>query len=134
VDDFLSDLNQLNEEVYAATGYQADLVRFPEGSANHYNRNICKRLSEEITRRGYTYHDWSVDSGDGEDKKISADEIVRKVERECRSQNRSVIRFHDTAPQDVTEEALERIIDDLEEEGYAFRELDNTVEPFHFRM
>lgn len=134
VDDYLSDLNKLNEEVYAATGYQADLVRFPEGSANHYNKNICKRLSAEITRRGYAYHDWSVDSGNAEDKKVSADTMVRKVEGMCRSQNKSVIRFHDTSTQDVTVEALERIIDDMEAEGYAFRALDNTVEPFHFRM
>ena len=134
VDAFLSDLNQINEEVYAATGYQANLIRFPEGSVNSFNGNICGRLTQEVTRRGYTYHDWTVSGGDSEKKTPSAEDVIQKVEGECLNRNKSVVLLHDLSSQKATAEALDRIIDDLEAKGYQFRALDNTVKPFQSEL
>ena len=134
IDAYLSDLNQINEEVYAATGYQANLVRFPGGSANKYNSNFCKRLTDEVTRRGYTYHDWSVIGGDAEEENPSTEDVIQQTEYQCVHQSKSVVLLHDLPTQTATAEALDRIITDMEANGYQFRALDNTIAPFHFKM
>ena len=132
VDSFLSDLNRINEEVYAATGYQATLIRFPGGSENRYNGDIREELTAEIRRRGYTYHDWAVSCGDAEGLDLSADEVMRETADECEKRDKSVVLFHDTPTQDTTVEALVDLIDELREQGYEFRALDNTIRPFQF--
>ena len=132
MDAYLSDMNKINEEVYAATGYQANLIRFPGGSASTHSGSLSGDLAAEMTRRGYTYHDWAVSCGDAEGKNLSADEIASETEAACLARVKSVILFHDTPSQDTTVEALDRIINDLEAEGYEFRALDNTIRPFQF--
>jgi peptidoglycan/xylan/chitin deacetylase (PgdA/CDA1 family) len=134
VDSFLEDLNRINEEVYAATGFQASLIRFPGGSSNTHNQSICEDLAAEVTRRGYTYHDWAVSCGDAEGKELSTKQVLDETVKECLKRKKSVVLFHDAPAQDTTVEALPDLIETLRDEGYEFRALDNTVEPFHFRM
>lgn len=134
VDAYLADLNQMNEEVYAATGYQANLIRFPEGSVNSFNGNICNQLTKEVTRRGYTYHDWSVIGGDAEEENPSTEDVIQQTEYQCVHQSKSVVLLHDLPTQTATAEALDRIITDMEANGYQFRALDNTIAPFHSKL
>lgn len=132
VDSFLADLNHINEAVYAATGYQASLIRFPGGSSNHYNQSICEELTAEVRRRGYTYHDWAVSCGDAEGKNLSAEQVVRETADECERRDKSVVLFHDTPAQDTTVEALPMLIEELRDKGYELRQLDNSIRPFQF--
>ena len=133
VDSFLADLNEINEEVYAATGYQANLIRFPGGSQNSHNKNICMRLAKEMTRRGYTYHDWAVSCGDAEGKELSPEQVMRETADECLKRTKSVVLFHDTPAQTSTVEALGGLIEELRGEGYEFRQLDGSIRPFQFQ-
>lgn len=132
VDSYLEDMNRINEEVYAATGYRASLIRFPGGSSNHYNQSVCRELTQEVERRGYTYHDWAVSCGDAEGKNLSASQVMRDTADECEKRSKSVVLFHDTPSQDTTVEALAGLIQELREKGYEFRALDNTIRPFQF--
>ncbi len=132
MDAYLSDLNKINEEVYAATGYQATLIRFPGGSKSQHNKHICEELTAEVTRRGYTYHDWAVSCGDAEGKNLSARQEVRETADECEKRNKSVVLFHDTPSQDATVEALSDLIEELRDKGYELRPLDNSIRPFQF--
>ena len=132
MDSYLSDLNKINEEVYAATGYQATLIRFPGGSKSQHNEHICGELTAEVTRRGYTYHDWAVSCGDAEGKNLSAQDEIRETADECEKRNKSVVLFHDTPSQDATVEALSGLIEELRDKGYELRALDNSIRPFQF--
>lgn len=132
VDSFLEDLNRINEEVYAATGFQASLIRFPGGSSNTHNQSICEDLAAEVTRRGYTYHDWAVSCGDAEGKELSTKQVLDETVKECLKRKKSVVLFHDAPAQDTTVEALPDLIETLRDEGYEFRQLDNSIRPFQF--
>ena len=132
VDSFLEDLNRINEEVYAATGFQASLIRFPGGSSNQHNQSICEELAAEVTRRGYTYHDWAVSCGDAEGKELSTKQVLDETVKECLKRKKSVVLFHDAPAQDTTVEALPDLIETLRDEGYEFRQLDNSIRPFQF--
>jgi peptidoglycan/xylan/chitin deacetylase (PgdA/CDA1 family) len=132
VDSFLDDLNRINEEVYAATGFQASLIRFPGGSSNPHNQSICEDLAAEVTRRGYTYHDWAVSCGDAEGKELSTKQVLDETVKECLKRKKSVVLFHDAPAQDTTVEALPGLIEKLRDEGYEFRQLDDSIRPFQF--
>ena len=132
MDAYLADLNKINEEVVAATGYHASLIRFPGGSRNQHNEHICEELTAEVTRRGYTYHDWAVSCGDAEGKNLSAAQEMRETADACEKRAKSVVLFHDTPSQNATVEALGGLIEELRNQGYEFRALDNSIRPFQF--
>lgn len=132
VDAFLSDMNDIYQEVYDATGYRASLLRFPGGSVNAYNQNIYQDLVKELDRRGLTYHDWAVSSGDAEGNNIPASTLIKNTVNGCTERKKSVVLLHDTDAKDTTVEALPTIIKDLQDAGYELRALDDSIRPFQF--
>ena len=64
VDHFLSDFEICLEYIKDITGEAPNIFRFPGGSVNSYNKDICKELTDEMTRRGFTYFDWNVSGED----------------------------------------------------------------------
>lgn len=132
VDAFLSDMNDIYQEVYDATGYRASLLRFPGGSVNAYNQNIYQDLVKELDRRGLTYHDWAVSSGDAEGNNIPASTLIKNTVNGCLDRKKSVVLLHDTDAKDTTVEALPTIIKDLQDAGYELRALDDSIRPFQF--
>lgn len=132
VDAFLADLDAIYQEVYEATDFQADMIRFPGGSINNHNTNCFQALIDEITRRGFTYHDWVVSAADAEKDYVPTASIVKAVVEGCEKRNKSVVLLHDINGKYTTVEALPTILETLQNEGYEFRALDDTVSPFHF--
>lgn len=132
VESYFDDLYKIYTEVYDATGVQPNMVRFPGGSINSYNGGIYQQLVAELTRRGFTYHDWLVSSEDAAHESWSASDVMRAIRNGCEGRSKIVILCHDTDGQDCTVEALPDMLEYLKDEGYEFRPLDNTVRPFHF--
>lgn len=132
VDAYFKDLNKIYTEVYEATGVQPNLIRFPGGSLNSYNGGIYQQLIAEVTRRGFTYHDWLVSSEDAAHESWSASQEMEAIRNGCENRTKIVLLCHDTDSQDCTVNALPDMLDYLLEEGYEFRALDNTIRPFHF--
>ncbi|MCD8354743.1 MAG: polysaccharide deacetylase [Clostridiales bacterium] len=132
VESYLEDLNQIWQEVYDATGYEAALIRFPGGSVNSYNGEFYSELIAEVTRRGFTYHDWVVSSGDAEGDSIPASTISSAVINACEDRTKSIVLLHDTDAKRTTLEALSTILEELTAQGYEFRALDASVRPYHF--
>ncbi|MCD8050599.1 MAG: polysaccharide deacetylase [Clostridiales bacterium] len=132
VESYLEDLNQIWQEVYDATGYEAALIRFPGGSVNSYNGEFYSELIAEVTRRGFTYHDWVVSSGDAEGDNIPASTISSAVINACEDRTKSIVLLHDTDAKRTTLEALSTILKELTAQGYEFRALDASVRPYHF--
>ena len=64
VDAYLADFAKMHDLILKETGVDTPLYRFAGGSINSYNRDTAKAIIEEMNRRGYTYFDWNVDSGD----------------------------------------------------------------------
>lgn len=133
VEHFLKDFEQCLEYIKDITGEVPNIFRFPGGSVNSYNKKICKELTDEMVRRGFTYFDWNVSSDDAV-KGYTEESIYSNVMNGCKNHSVSVVLMHDSAPKKATVAALERIIPDLLEQGYTFDRLDETAQPTVFRI
>ena len=133
VESFLEDMNNTYECVSEATGVRPQIMRFAGGSINNYDRLIYPQLIAEVTRRGFTYYDWNVS---GEDATAHAtwtsiyNNVLNGIENN--SSHRAVVLLHDSADKQTTVKTVEDIIIALQNDGYTFGQLDNTVKPVTF--
>ncbi|MBQ7816050.1 MAG: polysaccharide deacetylase, partial [Oscillospiraceae bacterium] len=130
VDAYLADFNKMYEKVYELTGTKPTVFRFPGGSINTYNQNFYTELIAEMLRRGFTYYDWNVSSGDA-GVTFNSPAIQNAVLSGIGSKNKSIVLMHDSSTKQATVGALQGIIDALKD-THEFRAIDNTVEPSVF--
>lgn len=138
VDAYFADLCELEELVVNATGQRPKIIRFPGGSSNTISNKHCngimKTLVVEVERRGYTYFDWNVDSGDALDNNVPADKLLEKIKASCDGRKSVNILLHDTGKsKQTTVEALPRIIEYLQSEGYTILPITEGTKPVHHR-
>lgn len=131
VEDYLADFNKMYQHIYNLTGVKVDLFRFPGGSINAYNQSTYQPIIAEMLRRGFTFHDWSVSSGDASTK-ATEKTIYSTVVENVMKKNKSVVLMHDSINRDLTVNVLPEIIEDIQQAGYLFDKLDATVAPFLF--
>ncbi len=121
---YFDDLGKISDLVYEATGTRSMLVRFPGGSSNTISRKYCQgimtTLTKEVTKRGYTYFDWNLDSFDASAVHVSADKIVRCSTSGIGNMNEIVLLMHDAQAKTTTVDALPDIIKAYRDAGYRF--------------
>lgn len=129
VNAFLEDMDKCRKGIFEATGENPDILRFPGGSVNAYNRFFYRQLAAEMVRRGYVYYDWNVSA---EDASVNANwtSIYRNVTDGMKNRSNAVVLLHDTKYETVT--TLDDIINALEKEGYSFDKLDHNIKPCTF--
>lgn len=132
VDAYLEDFNKLYEYLKEVTGVEVEIFRFPGGSLNTYNETIYQELISEMIRRGFTYYDWNVSSGDAKGQGVSTSEIIEKVQSPDSQMNKKVVLLHDGPGHGNTVEALDEIIEAMLEQGYELEGLSNKVQPVVF--
>ncbi len=132
VEDYLEDFKTAYDRVYAATGIKCNLFRFPGGSINDYNTEIREDLIAEMTRRGFIYFDWNVDSSDA--LGATWTEMYNAVLSQTADVNRAVILMHDYNGGYNTVLVLEDIIKALisDKRGYKLAKLTESVKPIQF--
>ena len=131
VDNYLADFNNTYTNIYEATGIKPDIVRFPGGSINNYNRLNYQQIISEVTRRGFVYYDWDVS---GEDASANANwtSIFRNIDNGIKGKDRAVILLHDGSSMKSTVLVLEDLILELQKDGYTFDKITNDVKPTNF--
>ena len=132
VDAYLEDFKIAYDRVYEATGVKCNLFRFPGGSINDYNTSIRDDLIAEMTRRGFIYFDWNVDSSDA--LGATWTEMYNTVLKQTAAANRAVVLMHDYNGGYNTVLVLEDIIKALinDKRGYKFDKLTEYVKPVQF--
>ena len=126
LDNFFTDLYEIQARVKNITGQTSMLTRFPGGSSNLISARydggigIMSRLSEELPARGFTYFDWNISSGDAGGATTSS-EVYQNVINAL-SPNYSVVLQHDI--KDFSVDAVEDIIKYGKANGYTFKKLD----------
>ena len=131
---YFADLLQVRDLIYAETGIEANLLRFPGGSSNkvsRFNKGIMTRLTEMVQDVGFQYFDWNVDSRDAGGAK-TASEVYENVIDGVSGRKVSVVLQHDIKPYSV--DAVERIIKWGLRNGYVFLPLETTSPCFHHRL
>lgn len=128
---FLDDFARMSDFMQQSTGEKATMFRFPGGSVNSYNKLNGKAIRSEMARRGYTYYDWNVSSGDAA-VVTTAGNIYRNVIRGVHKYHTSIVLMHNSADKSATLSQVANIITTLKKEGYRFDKLDPSVKPINF--
>jgi len=123
-DAFLADLEAIRQVIEQRTGNTTTLTRFPGGSSNTisklYSSGIMSRLTKTLTKMGYTYFDWNVDSDDA-GKAATPEEVFENIVKGVKNYNNSVVLQHDIKGYSV--DAVERLIVWGLVNGYTFSPL-----------
>lgn len=130
-DAFLADYQKVYDWVVEQTGYTPSLFRFPGGS-NSPSSYVAKEIIEEMERRGFTYFDWNVSSGDGSSL-TTTENIIDNICGTIGNIPTPVVLMHDGSGRNATLAALPTVLKNLSEAGYEFRSLDKTVPPVKYR-
>ncbi|MEG1896081.1 MAG: polysaccharide deacetylase family protein [Oscillospiraceae bacterium] len=133
VESYLDDFEICFNYVYDITGTAPTIFRFPGGSKNNFNRDICKELTCEMSRRGFTYFDWNVSSEDAT-KNYSTQSIYNHIMTGCKNHSSSVVLMHDSVGKKSTVAALKMAIPQLLEQGFTFKSLDENTTPVIFKI
>lgn len=135
-ENYLDDLNKINNKIYELTGHHSHIFRFPGGSSNlvskKYNKGIITRLSETLTKNNYYYFDWNIDSGDASGK-LSSEKIYENSTKFLHS-GTNIILMHDAEAKKTTVEALPNIIKYAKENGYTFSRITKDTMPIKHRI
>lgn len=130
VEDFLDDFYEAWQMIYEATGVKTHIFRFPGGSKNDFNEATRDAIIEEMTRRGFRYYDWNVDSNDAGGATWT--DMYNSIPADIAGNYRSVVLMHDSAPRENTVYVLEDILRVLTNEGYKFDKINNNTQPVQF--
>lgn len=126
IESFFDDLYSIQARVKNATGITSTLTRFPGGSSNLISArydggsHIMSYLADELTRRGFTYFDWNISSGDAGGAS-SPGEVYENVVNSLKP-DFSVVLQHDI--KDFSVDAVEDIIKYGQNNGYTFKRLE----------
>lgn len=127
---FLDDFYEAWSIIYEATGVKTEIFRFPGGSKNDFNEDTRDEIIAEMTRRGFRYFDWNVDSNDAGGATWT--EMYNSVPMDISGNYRSVVLMHDSALRDNTVYVLDDILRVLVGEGYKFDSIHNDTKPVQF--
>lgn len=131
---FFNELEEIENVVRNATGFGSKLVRFPGGSSNtvskKYNKGVMTRLAKQLTEKGYSYFDWNVSSGDAGET-TDTNRVYNNVINRLKG-NYSIVLQHDIKEYSVN--AVERIIQFGQKNGFTFKKLDESSPTAHHRL
>ncbi|RFU65392.1 polysaccharide deacetylase family protein [Peribacillus glennii] len=133
---YFKDLNRLEVFLKKNFGITSNVVRFPGGSKNITTRQAATKhvvpdIINELTKRGYIYYDWTIDSRDGDSPYVSKQAIIQNVLKEAAHQQQAVILLHDINSMKNTVRALPDIIEGLKSQGFIFDIIDDYSPKVH---
>lgn len=131
VEAYLDDFYKIWDYVYKTTGEKPTVFRFAGGSINSYNRGIYQDIVAEMMRRGFTYYDWNVSSGDAS-KSMTAPQILHNVLDQYQRHDSVIVLMHDREDNALTSSVLAEMIDSISAGGYRFSRLRNDIRPVTF--
>jgi len=132
VEAYLEDMYRLFALIQETTGQTPTVFRMPGGSLNAYNYDIYQELLAEMLRRGFLPCDWNLSAGDVEGVLLTEEEIVSNVISGASLMERCFVLMHDDDDNAATVEALEQIIQELNQQGFALEALKPDTTPVLF--
>ena len=136
VESYLNDFKKIDNVIFQETGTHANFFRFPGGSSNKVSRNYSKgiitRLASIMKDKGYTYYDWTFDSGDTSKTKNSVKDIINNFKINLKGDGEYIVLLHDI--KNNTIEAMPEIIKYALYNGYKFDKISETTPKVHFKI
>ena len=108
-------------------------LRFPGGSTNTVSHRyggagMMQTLEAQAGERGYEWIDWNVCAEDATASRPNADQIVRNIQAQSQNRDICVVLLHDTRATGQTVQALPRILDWYQAQGYHFCTVEEMYE------
>ena len=122
---YIENLTKLQEKIKETTGYTATITRFPGGTSNtvsKFNPGIMTRLSKLVKEKGFKYFDWNVSSEDAVGAETPK-ELYENVINGLSKNKRNFVLMHDFEKNKALLEALPKIIEYGNENGYIFEKI-----------
>lgn len=129
VEAFDADTTKLQDYLEEITGFRPNIYRFPGGSSNLVSNIEMSEFIKYLNKKGITYFDWNVASGDATSQNVDVDTLVNNVLSDVTLFETSVILMHDSAVKVTTVEALPQIIEKLQEMGIEIKPITADVTP-----
>ena len=131
---YLDGIDKLRAKIKADTGFDSHYIRFPGGSSNtiskRYSKGIMSRITKTAKQRGYKYYDWNVDDDDAGSAR-TADDCYNNVVKELRPNRSNIVLMHDFGTNKKILEALPRIIEYCQKNGYTMLPIDDNTPEIH---
>ncbi len=127
IDSYIDDVTKIHSLVFDATGIDSIYYRFPGGSANSLIDMDIKECIDYLDKKNYEYFDWNVSSGDASSSMVSVDQIMSNIFKDIYKMNTAIVLMHDPASKTTTVEALPKIIERLQTEGFTIKAIDDSV-------
>lgn len=127
---YFDDLAAISQTVKEQIGYVPCFIRFPGGSSNTvslFTPGIMTELTAEVQKRGYQYYDWNTGCGDG--GVCTTEELIQTGT--SGTANNLLFLAHDSATKQTTVEALPKIIEYYQNQGYVFKAIDRETITAH---
>ena len=122
----------LRNKILDDFNYSATYIRFPGGASNTISKNYCEGIMTEATNKveqeGFTYYDWNVDVDDAGSARTADriyDNFVAGIAPKCEN----VVLMHDGYGHQATADALQKIIDYANDNGYVFSAITEDTIP-----
>lgn len=129
VESYLEDFQKAYDVVREVTGVEVKLFRFPGGSVNAYNKEVCRDIIKEMTDRGYMYFDWNASLEDAAGS-YEPEELLANARATAMDRKRVVLLAHDRVYN--TALCLDRLITQFPE--YKMEVLTPETEPIKFKL
>lgn len=130
VEAFLDDFYEAWDIIRDATGVSTEIFRFPGGSNNDFNVDTRDDIIKEMTRRGFRFYDWNVDSKDVTGATWT--QMYNSIPRDVKNVPRSIVLMHDSVNRYNTVLVLDDVIKVLKKEGYKFDKINSNTQPIQF--
>lgn len=129
---FVEDLNALQEFLYDTTGVWSRFYRFPGGSSNGVSEVPMAELTEYLTEENIFYLDWNVSCQDATGRNLRPQQIAANVTDHVGKYHTAVVLLHDAADKTSTVEALPLIIEEIQgTENMEFAPVDDEMTMVH---
>lgn len=130
VEAYLEDFHEAWDIIYDATGIKTQIFRFPGGSVNDFNTDTRDKIIQEMTRRGFRYYDWNVESGDVDGATWT--DMYNSIPSDIANCYRSIVLMHDSNSTPNTVLVLGDVLHVLVSDGYKFDKINNDTRPVQF--
>lgn len=125
VDAYMNNLYRLQDFLYEVVGQRPTITRFLGGSntgmtTKYGGADLAKNLVARLADDGLQYFDWNVSSADTSRPVVEAKVIASTVLSGAKGRKEAVVLMHDAPLKTTTVEALPRIIEGLQAQGFGF--------------
>ena len=132
-DGFVNEVESLRTYLLETFGYDTCFFRFPGGSSNSQTKIPIRTFIDYLDSKNIVYFDWNVSSGDG-GSNISESEVYNNVINGVNRNEVSIVLMHDSTDHLSTYEALDDILNTLQNMNALILPITEQTVPVHHNV